>query len=144
MDGAMRIAQFQCMHHKNKFQRPRPTQLSPNLLPPVDVPTHSAFPSAHATEAWTLAFCVQEVMDRAAASLGDPIPSLLGNLPLHRMAERITRNREVLGLHYPSDGVAGKTLAGETFRIMKTCTLANRLINQAAIEWNEYKTAPPS
>src|SRR5690606_15890197 len=49
MDGAMRIAQFQCMHHKNKFQRPRPTQLSPNLLPPVDVPTHSAFPSAHAT-----------------------------------------------------------------------------------------------
>jgi hypothetical protein len=60
------------------------------------------------------------------------------------MAERLTRNREVLGVHYRSDGKAGKFLAEKTFDIMKISPLISRLIDQAAIEWNEYLVAPPS
>jgi hypothetical protein len=41
--------------------------------------------------------------------------------PLQRMAQRIARNREVLGLHYPSDSAAGKLLAEESFKILMQC-----------------------
>jgi hypothetical protein len=37
------------------------------------------------------------------------------------MAQRIARNREVLGLHYPSDSAAGKLLAEESFKILMQC-----------------------
>lgn len=37
------------------------------------------------------------------------------------MAERVTRNREVLGLHYLSDGVAGKKLAELVWPLLAAC-----------------------
>ena len=42
-------------------------------------------------------------------------PAAPGQGPLRQMADRIARNREVLGLHYRSDSVAGKTLADRAF-----------------------------
>lgn len=60
------------------------------------------------------------------------------------MADRIARNREVLRLHYPTDSVAGKTLADQTFTLMgglpapptppKLGTLKN-VIKAALQEW---------
>jgi len=47
---ATRVGQFQAMHYKRKFNRPRPSQISPALLPPIDVPGHASYPSGHATE----------------------------------------------------------------------------------------------
>jgi hypothetical protein len=40
-----------------------------------------------------------------------------GISPLQQMAARIARNREVLGLHYPSDSKAGRQLAIRTLDI---------------------------
>jgi hypothetical protein len=57
------------------------------------------------------------------------------------MAQRIARNREVLGLHYPSDSAAGKKLAEETFKILMECPALKGqgtkpgLIAQAKDEW---------
>ena len=65
---AVTVAQFLAFHFKAKFDRPRPSQLHPGLVPPVDVPQHAAYPSAHATEAWLLAHC----MKLSDANAGDP------------------------------------------------------------------------
>jgi hypothetical protein len=58
------------------------------------------------------------------------------------MAQRIARNREVLGLHYPSDSKAGMTLAQMTFNILKQCKSIrdpqpphDGLFKQAKAEW---------
>ncbi len=52
---------------------------------------------------------------------------------------RIARNREVLGLHFPSDSKAGMLLAKETFRILMKCKSINDpkhgLIAKASAEW---------
>jgi len=35
---ATRVGRFPAMNYKKKFNRPRPSQISPALLPPIDVP----------------------------------------------------------------------------------------------------------
>jgi hypothetical protein len=136
--AVLEIAQFQAHFHKNKHQRPRPSQLSPALLPPIEVPGHAAFPSGHSTEAHSLSLCLTEVFTRAAA-INPPRP-VVPSQPdsLDRLAQRIARNREVLGLHYPSDSAAGKALAQHTVAIMATCPTIDRLMTAAAAEWREY------
>jgi len=112
MEIARRIGQFQAMHYKLVFNRERPSQLSPALLPPIEVPGMASFPSGHATESYLIAMCLALVMPAAASTQPPPTsvptppppPPPLGS-PLERMAQRIARNREVLGLHYPSDSV---------------------------------------
>src|SRR5215831_17744996 len=97
------------------FRRPRAAQYSPALLPPIHVPGHASFPSGHATEAYLIALCLKEVMPSAACAPAGDVS------PLMRMARRIARNREVLGLHFPSDSKAGRHLAEETFKILVEC-----------------------
>jgi membrane-associated phospholipid phosphatase len=52
--------------------------------------------------------------------------------PLDRMAQRIARNREVLGLHYPSDSLAGRFLAAGALVLLNTCPTILRYTNPAA------------
>ena len=49
------------MSYKNMYQRPRPSQLWPELMPPIEVPGHASFPSAHATQAYTVARLLQTI-----------------------------------------------------------------------------------
>jgi hypothetical protein len=64
--------------------------------------------------------------------------------PLRMMASRIARNREVAGVHYPSDSFIGRKLADSTFSIMmKLPTIVAPsatgsvpgLITAAQLEW---------
>jgi membrane-associated phospholipid phosphatase len=115
--AALRIGSFQAMYYKYKYDRARPSRLSPRLMPPIDPPGHASFPSGHATQARLIALCLEQVMPSAII----PVISSVSNPdagPLRKMADRIARNREVLGLHYPSDSKAGKALADETFSLM--------------------------
>ena len=135
------------MHYKRHFSRPRPSQYSPALLPSIDVPGHASYPSGHATEANFIALCLEKVMPAAAStpSAAPPPPPPLpfpGRSPLQQMAQRIARNREVLGLHFPSDSKAGMLLAEETFKILMRCKSVNDpaqpkdcLLGKAAAEW---------
>jgi hypothetical protein len=54
---------------------------------------------------------------------------------LDRLAERVARNREVLGLHYPSDSAAGRTLAEMSLLLLLQCPTVQALINAAQVEW---------
>jgi len=145
---ARTVGQFQVMHYKRIYNRERPSQLSPSLLPPINPPGHASFPSGHATEAYLMARCLEEVMPDAAkkppvtaptATTAAPGPvyfyERLGS-PLQHMARRIARNREVLGLHYRSDSEAGKALAAKTYGILKNCDIVTNLTTLAQAEWN--------
>ena len=145
---ASHIGQFQAMHYKMHFNRPRPSQYSPALLPPIDVPGHAAYPSGHATESLLIALCLEQVMPAAANTptllVGGPAPDnppppFPGKSPLQQMASRIARNREVIGLHFPSDSKAGRKLAEESFNILSQCRSINHpvdgLIARAKLEW---------
>jgi membrane-associated phospholipid phosphatase len=142
------VGQFQAMHYKRHFNRPRPSQYSPALLPPIDVPGHASYPSGHATESMLIALCLEKVMPVAADTptllAGGPAPDgppppQPGKSPLQQLASRIARNREVLGLHFPSDSKAGRLLAQESFRILTQCPSigdpTNGLIAKARLEW---------
>jgi hypothetical protein len=136
---AMRVGQFQSMWYKNQFKRPRPSQLAPDLMPPINPPGHPAFPSGHATEAYLLAGCFKEVMTQANAltptSAATQVMDPNSFVAFERLAERIARYREVLGAHYPSDSAAGKLLAKDTLTLLKKCPTMTVVFENAAREW---------
>jgi hypothetical protein len=61
---------------------------------------------------------------------------------LTRLAERVARNREVLGLHYPSDSVAGKYIAAMTLPILLECRTVQWLLENAVVEWTNDVAYP--
>jgi hypothetical protein len=127
--GAMRAAEFVCMYYKNMFQRARPWQLWPELMPPIAVPGHASFPSAHATQAYTCAKVLQAVAVGVVPSVVDVTT---------RLAQRIARGREVLGVQYPSDSAAGLLLSGEIATVYMGCPTVARLVNAAQQEWQAF------
>jgi hypothetical protein len=138
---ALRIASFQAMHYKYKYDRVRPPRLSPRLMPPIEPPGHASFPSGHATQARLIALCLEQVMPANIIPVDNGVPQPQDG-PLRKMADRIARNREVLGLHYPSDSAAGKQLADETFNLLRTLPKVSNaaagalgLIQVAQTEW---------
>jgi PAP2 superfamily len=131
VQGGMRAAEFAAMYYKNLFQRPRPWQLWPQLMPPVQVPGHASFPSAHSTQANTVAQVLQAVAAAVVPSVADVTT---------RMAQRIARGREVLGLHYPSDSAAGVVLANEVATTFLQGAMVSRLVTAAQNEWISYTT----
>jgi hypothetical protein len=131
------VATFTVLHFKNGVEcdsdykgykpRPRPSQVCPALLPPVQVPGHPSYPSGHSTEAHLIARCLRDI-------LGHGEYSYLKN-DLEALANRIARNREIAGLHYPSDSRAGKALAESIFERVK-CIPAYKLAKKiACTEW---------
>jgi membrane-associated phospholipid phosphatase len=74
-------------------------------MPPIQVPGHASYPSGHATQAHLIAKCVQLVLP-AADAMTAPLTA-----DLDALAARIARNREIAGLHYPTDSAAGLVLA---------------------------------
>jgi acid phosphatase (class A) len=93
------------LFEKEKFDRVRPHILEPGIDPIIDVPEHPAYPSGHATQAYF-----------AAYYLSSKFPE--NQKQYFKDAERIAHNREIAGVHYPSDSAAGKILAEQYFAII--------------------------
>jgi len=85
------------MRFKLRYMRPRPSQLSPTLLPPIDPPEHGSFPSGHATQSFAIAFMLDHILDglgvegehHSVAPPVDPRDELLRN-PFFDMAGACT------------------------------------------------------
>ena len=104
------VATLVAMHFKGVHNRPRPSHVCPALLPPLEVPGHASFPSGHATQAHLFARCAKDML---------PVGQQTGmGIVLNALAARIARNREIAGLHYKSDTLAGEYLAGEIHKVL--------------------------
>ena len=131
---ASQVGTFCAMYYKGLYQRPRPSHICPALLPPLAVPGHASFPSGHSTQAHLMALCMVDVLATwpDAGDVTDDIWTL---------ADRIARNREIAGLHYPSDTDAGKLLA-QAIKPLLTAQIPNPLgAGQAAINQTWYPAA---
>jgi hypothetical protein len=126
--AAVHIGQFMAVHFKWQFQFPRPSQLAPALMPPIDPPGHASYPSGHATEAYLLSGALRHVLPNVTSNgLHDA---------LEKLAERVARNREVLGLHYPRDSAAGKDLANNVLPLFRRCPTIQKFEMLAQGEWS--------
>lgn len=112
--------------------RARPSQICPALLPPLAVPGHPAFPSGHATQSMLMALIAGQVMETRNGRQGG---GAAWKPLLQQLACRIARNREIAGLHYPSDTQAGFELARKTFEKLQGGALFGALFTAAIDEW---------
>jgi membrane-associated phospholipid phosphatase len=142
MNIASLIGLYTAVYWKGFYRRVRPGQLLPALMPPISVPGHSAFPSGHATQSWLISLCVQQALPGFVLQTGPspgpgtPTPgSLCETLTpgLTELAKRIARNREIAGLHYPTDTVGGQTLAAGLFGSILSNTATPPLPKYAAV-----------
>jgi hypothetical protein len=115
--------------------RARASQICPALMPPVPVPGHPSFPSGHATQSMLMALCAGEATQNQHVSDTDTTP--VWRSSLQALSRRIGHNREIAGLHFPSDTRAGFQLARQTFDILDEGPLFASLLDAATKEWPE-------
>jgi membrane-associated phospholipid phosphatase len=115
LETAFRLAAHVEHRFKHSLACRRPIELSPQVQPIIETPTHGTLPSGHATEAFTAALVLWELLKDVA--VGDktrpdlpPYQDELYGVQLMRLASRIAVNRTVAGVHFPIDSVAGAVL----------------------------------
>ena len=102
------LASFVVQRFKHALAVPRPNQINAAVFPAILTPAHASLPSGHATEAFAVANVLLSLLypgkDRQARCGSGLGKMLLG------LAARIADNRQVAGLHYPIDTIAGRLL----------------------------------
>lgn len=121
LETAQREMEILVFRFKVAFDRPRPTHLDPSLEPSIPVPGHPAYPSGHATQAHLLGFLLGEV-DPAHADR------------YREDAAGIAKNREIAGVHYPSDSEAGRQLARQIVDRLLEIDSFRKLVESARAE----------
>lgn len=116
------------LRQKRLFDRVRPNVLDPGLTTAIPVPGHPAYPSGHATQTHFLALLFSAL---------DPAHEAY----YQSRAEQIAHNREIAGLHYPSDSRAGDKLAVQVFAALKKDARFTKLLAAAQEEW---RVMPPA
>jgi membrane-associated phospholipid phosphatase len=126
------VASFGALYYKQVFQRPRPSWECPALMPPIPVPGHSAYPSGHATQALLMAACMEHVLTIVTPALPQADRTALTET-IKALARRVARNREIAGLHYPSDSAAGAALASAAFAKLSKHTGTGQSVSHYAL-----------
>jgi hypothetical protein len=121
---ALQIGGLVAVHFKAHFKRARPVQVWPAIAPAIPTPGHASYPNAHALQSHLIARCVG-----AAAPATKKI--------CLQIANRIAENREVGGLHFPSDTRDGILAANQIMNFLETQKVArfNEIFKAAEAEW---------
>jgi hypothetical protein len=105
------IGQMVGMYWKREHNRARPVQVFPALMPAIMTPAHASYPSNHSFQSHLIA--------RALAAMFEGEVADAMHQQLFVMATRIAQNREIAGVHFPSDSEVGKRLAEGVFGILE-------------------------
>ena len=124
---------FFVMREKWRFKRARPNQEDPSLTTVIPVPPHAAYPSGHAAQSHMMAY---------ALSVLNPVCTEA----YFRLAADIGHRREIAGVHYPSDSLAGEMVSTTVFeRLMETrgiLELADAAREEIGKKWLEGLPCP--
>lgn len=121
IEMALRVGQMVAVHFKLKYNRARPQQVFPPLVPLLNSPWHASFPSGHSLESHMIALALAEVAPNTRKAL-------------IALADRIGHNREIAGVHYPSDTRAGKKIACAAFPLLHKCPIFQTILKAARKE----------
>lgn len=115
-------ARWFILRDKWRHQRARPSAVDPTLSTVIDVPPHASYPSGHSGEAHAAAF---------ALSLANP--ACADQYLAHAFA--VAHRREIAGVHYRSDTMAGITVAGTVITALEDLGLIDTLVMHAREEF---------
>jgi hypothetical protein len=166
------IGNIAYMYYKQQFRRARPSTLAPGLAPPFGPPRHPSFPSGHSFLGHLIALILMEIQEIAEIYGEDPpgpppppppppprgVRARIGRQatlaevrsnhvftgPLLWLANRMAVNRERIGVHYPSDSMASRWIAGSIWGGLTyqsgiiDCPTLNRVLDLARAEWIRY------
>jgi acid phosphatase (class A) len=118
---AARVGETAMVCLKKEYNRPRPSEILPFLFPPIQF-HHPSYPSGHSLVAHLMAHC--------AGAVRPDMRDLLV-----RLADQIGRNREIAGLHFPSDTAAGIDFAEQLFELVQGVPKVNGVLDDARAEW---------
>ena len=126
--AALQVGGLVGTHFKMQFKRARPVQVWPAIAPNIATPAHPSFPSGHALQSRLIALAITDAAP-AFASVCD------------KLAFRIGQNREVAGVHWPSDTRGSEALAGRIWPLLKTLDVFVPTFEAARHELGEGTTA---
>jgi membrane-associated phospholipid phosphatase len=165
---ALAIGNIAYFTYKARFHRVRPSYLCPGLTLPYGPPRHPSYPSGHSFLGHLIALLLLEIPAVARrygifpsppegkigarptpGGAGDPPAAELAgrgdiDSPLLWLAARLAKNRERLGVHYPSDSSASRHLAAGIWQALMqpvnanqeiVCPTLKRVIARAKAEW---------
>jgi hypothetical protein len=114
---------------KEQFNRGRPYHCCAENLDPMFAdkadplhPGHPAYPSGHSTQAHALAYLLASWFPQREDEF-------------LQAAGKVAKNREIAGLHYPSDSLAGKKLARQLVVLLLQNTGFKAAADLARLEW---------
>ncbi len=93
---------------KRAFARPRPFAVEPRLAPVTERPPSGSYPSGHSVWAYTTALVLADMVPERRAQL-------------IARADEYAHNRNIAGVHYPSDVEAGKLAGTALAAMLFTC-----------------------
>ncbi|MGL4631158.1 MAG: phosphatase PAP2 family protein [Leadbetterella sp.] len=117
-------ATYYVFSFKYAFSRPRPYQVEPQLHN-LQTLGHASYPSGHSSMSWINAYVVEEFMPKLKQEF-------------YENAAQLEYSREVIGVHYPSDGEAGRLWAREFVNRLFRSSAFLKDFRAAQIEINTF------
>jgi len=111
---------------KRDFDRVRPSYYDKRITPSISVPKHPAYPSNHSIQTHVLAL-----------NLADIFPEK--RTELLKSAFRITKNREIAGVHYESDSEMGRKIAKTLHQKLSQNSNYQQTVNKLKRKYNNNK-----
>ena len=99
-----KIGEYVAMGLKEIYRMRRPSQVYPHVMPLIDPPNHSSFPSGHSLQSHLISGLLKLAVPAGAAQT---------RRALDHLADRVAENREIAGVHYRMDSRAGALAARE-------------------------------
>jgi hypothetical protein len=115
-----RIGEHVVMCLKGFFRSPRPSQLCPSVVPMIDPPGTPSFPAGHAVQAYLISYLLAYSLPKLPQQYAPAEDLDAASGVLFDLAERVSVNRVVAGLHFPTDILAGRAVGIACFKAL-TC-----------------------
>ncbi|HWX32241.1 MAG TPA: phosphatase PAP2 family protein [Steroidobacteraceae bacterium] len=113
-----RIGEHVVMCLKGFFRSPRPSQLCPAIVPMIDPPSTPSFPAGHAVQAYLISYLLAYSLPKLPQQYAPEENLDAASGVLFDLAERVSVNRIVAGLHYPTDIIAGRAVGIACFKAL--------------------------